>query len=177
MMAEKTQCDICEMILKKDSFKIVYEDDEMIAMLHEAPAFLGHTLLIPRQHFRILEEVPEKVFSNMFNMSNTISTALFESLNIHGTNILINNGPEAGQNFAHFMINIIPRTDSDGINMEWIPSKADNIKLENTYHFLKTYVEKAILGDFGEPRKIVSDEKVIEPNKDDYMTKQLHRMP
>ena len=170
-------CDICEMIKKKDSFKVVYEDDEMIAMLHEAPAFFGHTLLLPKEHFRILEEVPDKTFSNMFNMSNNISTALFESLNIHGTNILINNGPEAGQSFAHFIINIIPRTEDDGINMEWTPSKADNLKLESTYHFLKTYIEKAILGDFGEPKKIVDEEKIFEVNKDDYMIKQLKRMP
>ncbi|MBF8279741.1 MAG: HIT protein, partial [candidate division NC10 bacterium] len=74
----------------------------------------------------------------MFSMSNIISTALFESLNIHGTNILVNNGPEAGQSFAHFIINIIPRTESDGINMEWTPSKADNIKLDNTFHFFSS---------------------------------------
>ncbi len=176
-MTDKPQCDICEMIMKKDSFKVVYEDDEMIAMLHEAPAFLGHTLLIPKEHFRIIEEVPEKIFSNMFNISNNISTALFESLNIHGTNILINNGPEAGQKFAHFIVNIIPRTDTDGINMEWPPVKADNLKLENTHHFLKTYVEKAILGDFDEPKKITHVEKLVENDKDDYMVKQFHRMP
>lgn len=170
-------CDICEMILKKSSFKVIYEDAEMIGMLHEAPAFIGHTMLMPKQHFRILEEVPEKVFSNMLINANHISTALFESLNIHGTNILINNGPEAGQNFAHFIINIIPRAEKDEINMEWAPSKADDSKLESTYKFLKEYVEKAILGDTGETKKIVSEEKTIITNKDDYMVKQFDRMP
>ena len=152
-MTHNPVCDICEMIAKKISFKVIYEDEEMIAMLHEAPAFLGHTMLISKQHFRILEEIPEKIFSDMFNTSNSISTALFESLNIHGTNILINNGPEAGQSFAHFIINIIPRTENDGINMEWIPQKVDNQKLESTLKFLKTYVEKSILGDFDETKK------------------------
>jgi histidine triad (HIT) family protein len=176
-MTDKPICDICEMIAKKSSFKVIYEDEEMIAMLHEAPAFLGHTMLISKQHFRILEEVPEKIFSDMFIISNSISTALFESLNIHGTNLLINNGPEAGQAFAHFIINIIPRTENDGINMEWAPQKADNQKLETTFNFLKTYVEKAILGDFGEPRKIVEQDNVIKSNKDDYTIRQFNRMP
>ena len=176
-MNEKHACDICEMIAKKRDFKVIFEDEEMIAMLHEAPAFLGHTLLIPKQHFRILEEVPEKTFQEMFNTANSISTALFESLNIHGTNILINNGPEAGQAFAHFIINIIPRTENDGINMEWTPQKAESQKLEATHRFLKPYIEKAILGDFGEPKKIVDDEKIIKSNKDDYMIRQFNRMP
>ncbi len=175
-MSDKN-CDICEMISKKDSFKIIYEDDEMIAMLHEAPAFLGHTILIPKQHYRILEEVPEKTVSSMFNVSNKISTSLFETLNIHGTNILINNGPEAGQAFAHFMINIIPRTESDGMNMDWPQEKADPQKLEATFKFYKTYVEKAILGDTGEPKKIDATEKIITSNADDYQIKQLSRQP
>lgn len=176
-MSDKINCDICEMIAKKSSFKVVYEDEDMIAMLHEAPAFLGHTLLLPKQHFRILEEVPEKIFSDMFIVANSISTALFESLNIHGTNILINNGPEAGQAFAHFIINIIPRTENDGINMEWTPQKADNPKLESTHKFLNPFVEKAILGDFGEPKKIIEEENVIKGNKDDYILRQFNRIP
>lgn len=176
-MADNINCDICEMIAKKESFKVIYEDEEKIAMLHEAPAFLGHTILVPKQHFRIIEEVPEKLVSSMFNLANNISTALFESLNIHGTNLLINNGPEAGQTFAHFIINIIPRTEKDGINMEWSAEKADAKKLESTHKFLKSYVEKSILGDTGEPKKIVQDDNMVVSNKNDYMIKQFDRMP
>ena len=177
-MTEKpSSCDICEMIKSKASFKIIYEDEEIIAMLHEAPAFLGHTLIMPKQHYRILEEVPDKVVSSIFNISNKISTALFESLNIHGTNILVNNGPDAGQTHAHFIANIIPRIENDKINLEWPMQKQDNQKLDSTYKFLKTYVEKAIMGDTGEPKQVKHEEKPIVSNQDDYRIKQFNRMP
>lgn len=172
-----SNCDICEMIKKKESFKVVYEDELMVGMLHEAPAFLGHTILIPKQHFRIIEEVPDNVIASMMSVSNKISTALFESLNIHGTNILVNNGAEAGQAHAHFMINIIPRTENDKINMDWPPEKANPQKLESTYKFFKSYVEKAILGDTGEPKKLEENDKVVKSNADDYMIRQLYRQP
>lgn len=173
-----SNCDICDMIKNKDSFKLIYEDEYMAAMLHEAPAFLGHTILMPKKHFRIIEEIPEDVISSMYLISNKISTALFESLNIHGTNILINNGPEAGQIHPHFMIHIIPRTENDGINMEWPVQKADNQKIDATFNFLKTYVEKAISGDTGEPKVIEQKEtKIVKSNEDDYRIKQFKRLP
>lgn len=169
-------CDICEMISKKDSFKLIYEDNDMICLLHEAPAFVGHSLLIPKQHFRIIEEVPEKLIGQMYVISNKISTSLFESLNIHGTNILINNGPDAGQSQPHFMINIIPRTENDGINLEWNPQKSDHQKLDSTYKFLKDYVDKVISGQ-SETKVIEKEDKPIKSDETDYLIKQFIRQP
>lgn len=176
-MTQNPQCDICEMIKNKSSFKLIYENEQIIAMLHEAPAFIGHTIIMPKEHYRIIEEVPDKMVSQLYTLSNKISTALFESLNIHGTNILINNGPDAGQTHAHFIVNVIPRVENDKINLEWAMQKSDPQKLDSTYKFLKDYVEKAILGDTGETKQVNHEEKTIITNQDDYRIKQLKRMP
>jgi histidine triad (HIT) family protein len=77
--------------------------------------------VVPKQHFPIFEQVPDKIVSKLFNISNKISTALFETLNIQGTNIFVTNGVSAGQSVAHFVINIIPRKEKDGINLQWTP--------------------------------------------------------
>lgn len=171
-----SNCDICQMIEKKESFRTIYEDDDIIAILHEAPAFSGHTLVIPKKHYRIIEEVPDEITSNIFNISNKISTALFESLNIQGTNILVNNGPEAAQSHPHFMVNIIPRTEKDGINFEWPMTQADFNKLESTAKFLKDFVEGSIYGS-QETKAIKQDHEVIVSDADDYMIKQFKRIP
>lgn len=170
-------CDICEMIKRKESFKVIYEDEEAIAMLHEAPAFAGHTLVLPKQHCRIIEELPDELTSRIFNIANKISTALFESMNIQGTNILVNNGPEAGQAHAHTIINVIPRREDDGINMEWPMHKTEFSKLESTHEFLKDYVEKSVLGNAAKPETIEEKEEAIKSSDDDYMIRQLKRVP
>lgn len=166
------------MIKNKDSFNVIYDDNDFMAILHEAPAFLGHTLLITKNHYRILEELPDEIVSKIFNIANKISNALFESLNITGTNILVNNGLEAGQTHPHLIINIIPRTETDNINLDWPMHQADFAKIESTYKFLKDFVEKSILGDTDKIKKIEdSEDEIIKSSEEDYMIKQLKRIP
>ena len=62
-MSKENVCDICEMISKKESFKVIYEDEDAISFLHEAPAHIGHTILVPKQHFMLVEEVLDEIFS------------------------------------------------------------------------------------------------------------------
>ncbi|MBR9690846.1 HIT family protein [Candidatus Woesearchaeota archaeon] len=171
-----TACDICEMIAKKDDFKVVYEDDKVVALLHETPAFIGHTLLFTKEHFRIIEELSDELTSHVFNVANKISTAIFEALNVHGTNILVNNGADAGQTHAHFGVNIIPRTEQDGISLEWPMQQADPKKLEDTSKLLNDFVMQAVSGA-GVEKTVKMDDVVIKSDEDDYMIKQLKRMP
>jgi diadenosine tetraphosphate (Ap4A) HIT family hydrolase len=59
---------------------------------------------------------------DLFAVANDISVRLFEKMNISGTNIIVNNGVAAGQTVPHFMLNIIPRKENDGLDFQW-PTK------------------------------------------------------
>ena len=169
-------CDICEMLNQKDAFKVIFEDEEIVAMLHEAPAFIGHTIIVPKKHFRIIEELPDDLTGHIFNTSNLISSALFETMNISGTNIIVNNGPDAGQVHPHVIVDVIPRNDNDGLNFDWPMQQADPAQLDSTQELLAGFIEKAILGS-DEIKTIEEKEVIIESSEDDYMIKQLRRMP
>ncbi|MCF7861802.1 HIT family protein [Candidatus Woesearchaeota archaeon] len=112
-------CQYCNL---KNNELIVYESDRFIAMLSDNPVTAGHILLFPKHHYTIFEQVPDDEVSELFVIANDLSVKLFEKMKISGTNLLVNNGVAAGQIAPHFMINIIPRKENDGLDFQW-PTK------------------------------------------------------
>ncbi len=169
-------CDICEIFKHKDVFKVVYEDELCMAILHESPANYGHTMVMPKEHFTIVELVPDKILEHLFTIANMISTALFETLNLQGTNIVINNGVDAGQKDPHLVINIIPRTENDGINFEWKAEPANEDDLKTAELKLKEFTNKiGVEEKEKEPMEV--KEHIEEVDDEDYMFKQLRKIP
>ncbi|MBN1502250.1 HIT family protein [Candidatus Woesearchaeota archaeon] len=172
-----TDCDICKIMEKKEDFLVVYEDEKVIALLHESPAVLGHTLVIPKQHFPIFEEVPDDIIEHSFTLANTISTAIFDSIGALGTNILVNNGLSANQEHAHFLINVIPRKEEDKINFEWEPKKTSDEALKTTQSMIKTFVDAMFDGKSLDVSNVKVKEDKIVRKEEDYQVKQLRRVP
>src|SRR3989338_5457265 len=115
------KCVLCEIVNGRLPSKKVYEDKEILAVLDINGANVGHTFIIPKSHFTIMEQVPNDILGKSFGVANKVSKTMFDTLNIQGTNLFISNGVSAGQMVAHFLINVIPRKENDGINLQWIP--------------------------------------------------------
>jgi histidine triad (HIT) family protein len=171
-------CAICEIFSKKEIFKLIYEDDICISILHENPANYGHALVIPKQHHIIIEEIPDKIVEHLFSIANLISSTLFESLNIQGTNILVNNGTSAGQENPHFIINIIPRTENDGINFEWSAKPAAEGDLKTAELKLNQYTKGIVFSeDAQKPVEIKKEPEELIVDEESYMIRQLKKIP
>ncbi len=122
---KKDSCLICQIVEEKiPSFRI-FEDEKAVALLDLNGANPGHCFVIPKAHYPILEQVPDDELAGMFSLANKLSVALFDHLGAEGTNIFVSNGIPAGQTVAHFMINIIPRKQNDGLNLQWQPKQLD----------------------------------------------------
>ncbi|HZX44691.1 MAG TPA: HIT domain-containing protein [Candidatus Nanoarchaeia archaeon] len=119
---QKKQCIFCHIISGKVQSKKVYEDDRCLAILDINPANPGHVLLIPREHYTIMPQVPESDLTHLFSVAKTISNAALRALGVQGTNIIVQNGIAAGQKAQHFMVHVIPRKENDGIKFE-LPQK------------------------------------------------------
>ncbi|MBD3202669.1 HIT domain-containing protein [Candidatus Woesearchaeota archaeon] len=171
-----TDCDICKILENKQAFRLVHEDDKCFAILHESPAVPGHTLLIPKNHSPIFEEIPDDIISHLSEISNSISVKLFETLNAQGTNIIINNGIDAGQEMPHFLINIIPRKEGDGLNLQWEPKSVGQEELEKSLSMLKIF-ENIFSGEEYKRVTIKEEEPEETEEEEDYTVKQLHRIP
>lgn len=170
-------CEVCNLI--QTGAKKIYEDEKIIAILHTRPSSAGHILVMPKEHYPILEQVPDYIITHLFSMVNKISMVVFEVLKPHGTNIIITNGVAAGQRYNHFMINIIPRTQNDGLDFQWQPKQLTEEEMSTVELNVKEQA-KNIGGFEKEPAKPVEVDKkaeTIPEEEENYLLKQLRRIP
>jgi len=168
-------CINCDNIQK--NAHIIYKDQTAVAQLVDKPAMVGHSIVLPVEHQPIIEKLSDEIFEDMFVIANKIAIAGFEVLGAHGTNILINNGLPAGQTSGHTQINVIPRFEGDGLNVQWQPTKATEDDLNDAMLRLQSELMKK-----EEPKEEKKEEvqEVKEEelaDEDNYLLKQLERQP
>ena len=112
---QKQQCIFCQIISGKVPSKKIYEDNTCLAVLDINPATKGHLLLLPKEHYTIMPQLPDKEIGHLFSVAKTLSQLLLKALKVSGTTVFIANGLAAGQRAQHFMIHLIPRKEGDGI--------------------------------------------------------------
>ena len=110
---QKQQCIFCQIISGKIPSKSVYQDEHCTAILDINPAVKGHVLLIPKEHYTIMPQLPDNILGHLNFLARNISQGMLRGIGASGTNIFVSNGLVAGQRAQHFMIHIIPRKDGD----------------------------------------------------------------
>ena len=181
MMSEKPRegCIVCGIVAGRVPSKKVYEDELVMAVLDVNGSNPGHCFVIPKNHYPIIEQVPDHEIGKLFQISNKISTAIFESLGAQGTNIFVANGIPAGQTVAHFTINVIPRKENDGINLQWQPKQLDEEEMSTIEIKLKEQSKN--IGNFDREKKAakISVAKPVEisDEEDEFFSKQMRRLP
>ncbi|MEK6900770.1 MAG: HIT domain-containing protein, partial [Nanoarchaeota archaeon] len=101
MELQKKQCIFCQIVAEKVPAKKVFEDESIIAILDINPAAKGHILVLPKEHYAIMPQVPEEVIGHLFVVCKTLSNVLLKTLLVSGTNVFIANGLAAGQRAHH----------------------------------------------------------------------------
>ncbi len=88
---------------------ILWEDEICIAILDIAPVNKGHALVISREEYPTTADCPDSQLQHLMSVAKRIDMKMREALKADATNIIINNGPAAGQEVPHLHIHIIPR--------------------------------------------------------------------
>jgi len=114
-MAEDKQCIFCRIIDGEIPSKKVYEDDSVLAILDINPAIEGHTIILPKKHYQIMPQIPEKEIGHLFKVAKKISHAILRGMMAQGTSVFVANGAVAGQKSPHFMIHVFQRKGEDGL--------------------------------------------------------------
>ena len=172
-------CIVCDIIEGKIPSKKVYEDELAVAVIDINGANPGHCFVIPKNHYPIIEQVPDNEIARLFQVSNKVSSAIFDSLGAQGTNIFVANGIPAGQTIAHVTINVIPRKTNDGISFQWQPKQLDEEEISTVELKLKEQTKN--IGHFEKEEK---KEKIQAPKpvplseeEDEYFSFQMRRLP
>lgn len=106
-------CKFCQVIAGNLASYIVFEDDVSLAFLDHRPLFPGHTLLVPKQHYETLEDLPAHLIAPFFGNAQMLVRAVEHGMEAEGSFVAINN--RVSQSVPHLHVHIVPRRKKDGL--------------------------------------------------------------
>ena len=123
-------CIFCKIANGEVPSKTLYEDDKFRVILDLGPATKGHALVLPKEHYANLYELPEETAGEAMKLAKKMVTKMTERLGCEGFNLVQNNGDLAGQTVYHFHMHMIPRYQADGQKIGWKPQEVTQEELE-----------------------------------------------
>jgi histidine triad (HIT) family protein len=110
-------CVFCAIISGDAPATRVLETASLVAFLDVRPLFYGHTLLLPRQHVRLLSDLPAELAAEFLTSAQRLERAVEDGLGAAGSMILVNN--VVSQSVPHLHLHVIPRNPKDGLRF-WL---------------------------------------------------------
>jgi histidine triad (HIT) family protein len=106
-------CIFCSIASGETPAHIAYEDDRFMAFLDLRPVFPGHTLLIPRDHYTTLLDLPTELIQPFFALGQQLAGAVPRAMDAVGTFVAMNN--VVSQSVPHLHLHVVPRRPKDGL--------------------------------------------------------------
>ncbi|MDP3995219.1 MAG: HIT family protein [bacterium] len=132
-------CIFCKIVAGEIPSHKVYEDDEVLAFLDINPVNPGHTLVIPKEHYKDLLDTPPELASKLIQAVRDIAPAILKAVGADSFNLGLNNGATAGQVVFHTHLHIMPRFPNDGHKL-WHGTSADQEELKKIADDIKKYI-------------------------------------
>lgn len=115
----KDDCIFCKIANGEIPSHTLYEDDMFRVILDLRPATKGHALILPKNHYANLYELPDNTAGEVMILAKRMASGMREKLFCDGFNLVQNNGECAGQTEFHFHLHLIPRYKEDGQSITW----------------------------------------------------------
>ncbi|MBD5516573.1 MAG: HIT family protein [Lachnospiraceae bacterium] len=123
-------CIFCKIANGEIPSQTLYEDETFRVILDLGPATKGHALILPKEHYANLYELPETTAGEAMKLAKKMAATMTERLGCEGFNLVQNNGDLAGQTVFHFHMHLIPRYRADGQKIGWKPQEVSQEELE-----------------------------------------------
>ncbi|MFA1609535.1 HIT family protein [Halobellus rubicundus] len=94
--------------------RIVYETETVAAFLDANPLAPGHTLVVPKEPYERLDELPDDVAADVWAAVQELTPRIEDAVDADATTVGVNNGPAAGQEVPHVHVHVVPRFEGDG---------------------------------------------------------------
>ncbi len=101
-------CIFCKIASGEISTNKVFEDDKMVAILDIHPLAPGHTLLIPKDHYRWFQDLPDDISDDLFRRAKQITKQIKADAGADYVRLSI-----VGLHVPHVHIHLIPRFAND----------------------------------------------------------------
>ena len=105
------ECVFCKIVSKEIPAKILVETESCIGFLDAFPLAKGHVLIIPKNHYMKIQDLPVGVNNEIFSTVHTLISKV-DSLT-GATLVAVHNGKDSGQEIPHVHVHLIPRSKDD----------------------------------------------------------------
>jgi histidine triad (HIT) family protein len=140
-------CLFCRIVAGDEPAEIVFSDEVSVAFLDIRPVFHGHTLLVTREHFETLPDLPANLVEPYFANVQMLSIAVRDAMEAQGTFVAINN--VVSQSVPHLHTHVVPRVKKDGLRGFFWP----RTKYERDDHAAQTAERiRTAISSVAEPR-------------------------
>ncbi len=116
-------CIFCKLANGVFPTNTIYEDEEFRVILDLGPATKGHALILPKDHYKNLYELPDETAGKAMKLAKKMAIRMTDKLQADGFNLVQNNNEVAGQTVYHFHLHLIPRYNDDGQKINWVPGE------------------------------------------------------
>ena len=110
-------CRFCDLIHGAGEVSMCFEDADVVAFMDIQPVNTGHVLVVPRQHFESLDDIPAAVALRVYEVAMQLAPVVKQVAGAAGMNIVVNSGAAAGQDVFHYHVHVIPRCTGDGFDV------------------------------------------------------------
>lgn len=118
-------CTFCEIVAGRRLAHVVFDDEPVMAFLDDRPLFKGHVLLVPRDHYETLTDLPEHLLAPFFGAARRLAGAMESGLDAAGSFVAMNN--RISQSVPHLHTHVVPRNRKDGLRgFFWPRTKYDS---------------------------------------------------
>ncbi|MCB0613405.1 MAG: GNAT family N-acetyltransferase [Lewinellaceae bacterium] len=134
-----TSCDFCDAI--KENNNIVFESDEVVALLDIDPISIGHIIICPKAHFTDFHELPDHLIGKIMSLAKEYIRVLSQLFNLRGYSMMANGGEF--NDLKHVHIHVFPRNSKE--EFQWVFSDKvpeDAIRFDVIKNFLKGHMPK-----------------------------------
>ena len=101
-------CIFCRIIGGEEMVSVVYEDDRAIAFLDIQPVSAGHTLVVSKEHYATLFELPDDLLAHCVGVAMRLAKGIQKATAAQAINVFSANGAAGGQDILHFHLHLIP---------------------------------------------------------------------
>jgi histidine triad (HIT) family protein len=121
----REDCIFCQIVAGAAPATIVDSDERTVAFMDISPATRGHALVVPREHYADLAEIPDDELAACAVAAKRLAERACERLDADGVNLLNAQGSAAWQTVFHFHFHVIPRYEDDPLRLPWVPGPGD----------------------------------------------------
>ncbi|NDO49209.1 HIT family protein [Lachnospiraceae bacterium MD335] len=123
-------CIFCKIANGEIPSRTLYEDEDFRVIMDLAPATKGHSLIMPKNHYKNIYEIADDTAAKVFPLAKKMAALMTEKLGADGFNIVQNNNEVAGQTVFHFHVHLIPRYNDDNQSLVMKPQEMTDAQLD-----------------------------------------------